>query len=68
MAGSGKLVERTLENVGVKAAQLFIDVDQPVFVACDALLISSACAAGAQITLRGQSLWPKPGRSKTMTR
>jgi hypothetical protein len=35
MAGSGKLVERTLENVGVKAARLFIDVDQPVFVACD---------------------------------
>jgi hypothetical protein len=35
MAGSGKPVERTLENVGMKAARLFIDVDQPVFVACD---------------------------------
>ena len=29
---------------------------------------SSAWAIGVHITLRGRSLWPKPGRSKTMTR
>ena len=30
--------------------------------------INSACASGVHTVLRGRSLWPKPGRSNTMTR
>ena len=29
--------------------------------------MSSAWASGVHTTLRGRSLWPNPGRSKTMT-
>ena len=35
MAGARNAVKRTLDNVGMKSARLFVDVDQPVFLARD---------------------------------